>query len=106
MVAQFLGNKIIAILLGTLCSYLHGYKYLGRDKVEASAGEALKQAGIVPVSYTHLDVYKRQGQGGQTPRQSPRPIRSHELIVRTGQREKDSPFRRRPAPRRAGLRRY
>ena len=47
MVAQFLGNKIIAILLGTLCSYLIGYKYLGRDKVEASAGEALKQAGIV-----------------------------------------------------------
>ena len=47
MVAQLLGNKIIATLLGTLCPYLIGYKYLGRDKVEASAGEALKQAGIV-----------------------------------------------------------
>lgn len=45
--AQFFGNKIIAILLGTICSYLIGYKYLGRNKVEDSANEALKQAGIV-----------------------------------------------------------
>lgn len=45
--AQFLGNKIIAIMLGTLCAYLIGYKYLGRNKVELSANEALKQAGVV-----------------------------------------------------------
>lgn len=47
VIAQFLGNKITAIMLGTLCSYLIGYKYLGRDKVEASSNEALKQAGVV-----------------------------------------------------------
>ena len=47
MAAQFLGNKIIAIMLGTLCAYLIGYKYLGRNKVELSANEALKQAGVV-----------------------------------------------------------
>lgn len=47
MVAQFFGNKIIAILLGTICAYLIGYRYLGRNKVENSANEALKQAGVV-----------------------------------------------------------
>lgn len=47
LLAQFFGNKIIAILLGTLCSYLIGYQYLGRNGVEASANEALKQAGVV-----------------------------------------------------------
>lgn len=44
---QFFGNKIVAILLGTLGAYLIGYQYLGRSKVEAAANEALKQAGIV-----------------------------------------------------------
>lgn len=47
MLTQFFGNKIIAILFGTLCAYLIGYKYLGRTGVEAAANEALKQAGIV-----------------------------------------------------------
>lgn len=46
-IVQFLGNKIIAILLGTLCAYLIGYKYLGRERVELSANEALQQAGVV-----------------------------------------------------------
>ena len=43
-IAQFLGNKIV---LGTLCAYLIGFKYLGKNKVENSANEALKQAGVV-----------------------------------------------------------
>lgn len=47
VLTQFFGNKIVAILLGTLGAYLIGYKYLGRTKVEAAANEALKQAGIV-----------------------------------------------------------
>lgn len=47
IIAQFLGNKIIAIMLGTLCAYLIGYRYLGRDRVELSANEALKEAGVV-----------------------------------------------------------
>ena len=46
-IAQFFGNKIVAIMLGTLCAYLIGYKYLGKNKVENSANEALKQAGVV-----------------------------------------------------------
>ena len=46
-IAQFLGNKIVAIMLGTLCAYLIGFKYLGKNKVENSANEALKQAGVV-----------------------------------------------------------
>ena len=45
-IAQFFGNKIVAIM-GTLCAYLIGYKYLGKNKVENSANEALKQAGVV-----------------------------------------------------------
>lgn len=47
LVAQFFGNKIIAIMLGTLFAYLIGYRYLGRNKVEDCANEALKQAGVV-----------------------------------------------------------
>lgn len=46
-IAQFFGNKIVAIMLGTLCAYLIVYKYLGKNKVENSANEALKQAGVV-----------------------------------------------------------
>ena len=34
---------------------------LDREASEAAAAAGL---GFVPVSYTHLDVYKRQGQGG------------------------------------------
>lgn len=47
IVAQFLGNKIVAIMLGTLFAYLIGYRYLGKNRVESSANEALKQAGVV-----------------------------------------------------------
>lgn len=47
MLTQFFGNKIVAILFGTLFAYFIGYKYLGKTGVEASANEALKQAGIV-----------------------------------------------------------
>jgi H+/gluconate symporter-like permease len=46
-ISQFLGEKLIAILLGTLVAYAIGYKYLGKVGVEKSAGEALKTAGIV-----------------------------------------------------------
>ena len=47
VIAQFLGNKITAIMLGTLCAYFIGYRYLGKNGVESSANEALKQAGVV-----------------------------------------------------------
>lgn len=46
-ITNFIGNKIIAILLGTLCSYFIGYKYLGREKVDTAGNEAMKQAGVV-----------------------------------------------------------
>ena len=36
--------------------------YTDPDDV-ASVAEALTNDGYEPVSYTHLDVYKRQGQG-------------------------------------------
>ena len=31
------------------------------------AGVSAKWSGVRPVSYTHLDVYKRQGEGGARP---------------------------------------
>lgn len=46
-VFAFISNKLIAILLGTLVSYLIGYKYLGKNGVDESANEGLKTAGIV-----------------------------------------------------------
>lgn len=47
ILSVFLGNKLIALLLGTLAAYAASVKYLGRDGLEASAGEALKSAGVV-----------------------------------------------------------
>lgn len=47
LLSLFLGNKLIALLLGAIASYILGYKYIGRNKIEGSAGEALKQAGVV-----------------------------------------------------------
>lgn len=47
VISLFLGNKLIALLLGAVTSYILGYKYIGKSKIEASAGEALKQAGVV-----------------------------------------------------------
>lgn len=44
---QFLGEKVIAMLLGTLGAYLVSIKYIGRANFEKSAGEALKSAGVV-----------------------------------------------------------
>lgn len=46
-IAVFLGNKLIAILLGTLAAYAMSYKYLGKAGVDESANEGLKTAGIV-----------------------------------------------------------
>lgn len=46
-IAVFLGNKLIAILLGTLAAYAMSYKYLGKKGVDESANEGLKTAGIV-----------------------------------------------------------
>lgn len=45
--SQFLGDKTIAMLVGTLGAYAISYKFIGRDKVEYSAGEGLKSAGVV-----------------------------------------------------------
>ena len=47
VICSFLGNKLIAMLLGTLGAYLISLPYLGRDKFEACAVEALKSAGVV-----------------------------------------------------------
>ena len=43
----FIGDKTIAMLLGTLGAYLIAAPYLGREKLESSAGEGLKAAGVV-----------------------------------------------------------
>ena len=47
VICQFLGEKVIAMLLGTLGAYLVSIKYIGRANFEKSAGEALKSAGVV-----------------------------------------------------------
>ena len=47
VICAFLGEKVIAMLLGTLGAYLVSIKYIGRANFEASAGEALKSAGVV-----------------------------------------------------------
>lgn len=46
-ILTFIGDKLIAILLGTIAAYLMGYKYLGKNGVDEAANEALKTAGIV-----------------------------------------------------------
>lgn len=46
-ICRFLGEKVVAMLLGTLGAYLVSIKYIGRKNFEASAGEALKSAGVV-----------------------------------------------------------
>lgn len=43
----FFSDKLIALLLGTLASYILGYKYLGKDAVETSANAGLATAGTV-----------------------------------------------------------
>ena len=55
------------ILAAGLSSRMHEFKpllELGDSTIIVRAIENLKTAGASPVSYTHLDVYKRQGQGG------------------------------------------
>lgn len=47
MICSFLGDKVIAMLLGTLGAYLVSLPYLGKNGIEKSAGEALKSAGVV-----------------------------------------------------------
>ncbi len=47
LICQVLGEKLIALLFGALAAYVLGYKYIGKDKIEASAGDALKSAGVV-----------------------------------------------------------
>ncbi len=47
MICSFLGDKLIAMLLGTLGAYAVSVPYIGRDGIEKSAGEALKSAGVV-----------------------------------------------------------
>ncbi len=46
-ICRFLGDKTIAMLLGTLGAYLVSAKYIGRNHFEESVGEALKSAGVV-----------------------------------------------------------
>lgn len=46
-IGLFLGDKLIAILFGTLAAYFIGYKYIGKSGVDTSANQGLKTAGIV-----------------------------------------------------------
>lgn len=46
-IVVFLGDKLIALLLGALASYVIGAKYMGKENVEKSANNALKSAGMV-----------------------------------------------------------
>lgn len=46
-ITKFIGDKTIAMLLGTLGAYAISVKYLGRKGLDKSAGEALKSAGVV-----------------------------------------------------------
>lgn len=47
IIVAFLGDKLIALLLGTLAAYIIGAKYMGKANVEKSATNALKSAGMV-----------------------------------------------------------
>ena len=47
VICSFLGDKVIAMLLGTLGAYLVSLPYLGKNGIEKSAGEVLKSAGVV-----------------------------------------------------------
>ena len=47
VICRFLGEKVIAMLLGTLGAYLVSIRFIGRENFEKSAGEALKSAGVV-----------------------------------------------------------
>ena len=47
LICSFLGNKLVAMTLGTLGAYLVSLPYIGRENLEKSAGEALKSAGVV-----------------------------------------------------------
>lgn len=47
VICRFLGEKVIAMLLGTLGAYLVSIPFIGRENFEKSAGEALKSAGVV-----------------------------------------------------------
>ena len=51
VICSFLGDKVIAMLLGTLGAYLVSLPYLGKNGIEKSAGEALKSAGVVLLIY-------------------------------------------------------
>lgn len=46
-ITQFIGDKTIAMLLGTLGAYAIAGRYIGRGNLEQSAGDALKAAGVV-----------------------------------------------------------
>lgn len=43
LICSFLGNKLVAMTLGTLGAYLVSLPYIGRENLEKSAGEALKR---------------------------------------------------------------
>lgn len=43
----FLGNKVVAMLLGAIASYIIGWKYLGREMSDEAASRGLATAGMV-----------------------------------------------------------
>lgn len=44
---MFLGNKVVAMLLGAIVSYLIGWKYMGRETSDEAASRGLSTAGMV-----------------------------------------------------------
>ena len=51
---------LVAIVLFGYLSWYFNTFYVGKDGVYIHKGIFLIQQYVIPVSYTHLDVYKRQ----------------------------------------------
>ena len=58
-ILEFIGDKNIAMLIGVSYAAIISKPYLTKT-IETVMIEAADQVGLVSVSYTHLDVYKRQ----------------------------------------------
>ena len=68
------GKSTCMNIIGCLDVPTHGtYRLNGKDVGRMSRNELASVRNEMPVSYTHLDVYKRQGQddGGYPSRQDP-----------------------------------
>ena len=57
------GAVLLAVAIAAVCGALSGFfvAYCGVQAMVVTLGGQFLYAGLAPVSYTHLDVYKRQG---------------------------------------------